>query len=51
MIDQLWRPIAEEQLERLECGSPPTHRLVALPARLVAHTRLIGPLHSRLEDG
>ena len=31
VIDELWRPIAEEQLERAERGEPLTHRLVALP--------------------
>src|SRR6185295_19301033 len=29
VIDERWRPIAAEQLERLEAGEPATHRLVA----------------------
>ena len=31
VVDELWRPIAAEQLENLEHGRPLTHRLVMLP--------------------
>ena len=31
VVDEHWRPIAAEQLERRERGAPPTHRLIALP--------------------
>ena len=31
VVDELWRPIAAEQLERRAAGSRPTHGLLALP--------------------
>ena len=31
VVDEHWRPIAADQLERRERGAPPTHRLIALP--------------------
>jgi phosphatidylserine/phosphatidylglycerophosphate/cardiolipin synthase-like enzyme len=38
IVDELWRPIAREQMERLGRGEPLTHRLVMLP-RLSRRTR------------
>ena len=51
VIDEVWRPIAEEQARRHEDGLPPTHRL-----RLLEHVsrrtgRLQGPLRGLLVDG
>ena len=31
IVDELWRPIATEQLHRIEQGEPLTHRRVRLP--------------------
>ena len=51
VIDEVWRPIAQEQARRHENGLPPTHRL-----RLLEHVsrrtgRLQGPLRGLLVDG
>jgi phosphatidylserine/phosphatidylglycerophosphate/cardiolipin synthase-like enzyme len=51
VVDQLWRPIAMEQLERREHGEPPTHRLVALPGVSKRSRRLLGPLQGVVDDG
>jgi phosphatidylserine/phosphatidylglycerophosphate/cardiolipin synthase-like enzyme len=51
LIDDLWRPIAEEQLERLEDGRPLTHRLIRLPHVSRRTARLLGPLQGLLVDG
>lgn len=50
VIDELWRPIGAEQLERLEAGEPLTHRLVLLPGVSRRRRRIIGPMQSRLYD-
>ena len=47
----VWRPIAQEQLERLEAGAPLTHRLVRLPHVSRRSKRLLGPVQSLLVDG
>jgi phosphatidylserine/phosphatidylglycerophosphate/cardiolipin synthase-like enzyme len=31
IVDELWGPIAAEQLARRRCGEPPTHHLLELP--------------------
>ena len=31
VVDELWRPVAAEQLARRRAGAPPTHRLCELP--------------------
>jgi hypothetical protein len=31
LVDELWIPIAHEQLRRERDGATPTHRLIALP--------------------
>jgi hypothetical protein len=50
-FDELWRPLAEEQLARRQAGSPPTHRLLRLPhvSRRAAAFR--GPVDGLLVDG
>ena len=51
VVDERWRPIAFEQLERLRAGAPPTHRLVALPGVSRRSRRLLGPLVGLVDDG
>jgi phosphatidylserine/phosphatidylglycerophosphate/cardiolipin synthase-like enzyme len=51
VIDEQWRPIAAEQLERLRSDSPLTHRLVELPHVSRRSRRLLGPLQGLLVDG
>jgi phosphatidylserine/phosphatidylglycerophosphate/cardiolipin synthase-like enzyme len=51
VVDELWRPIAFEQLHRRESGGPPTHRLLALPGVSRRSRRLLGPLTGIIDDG
>jgi phosphatidylserine/phosphatidylglycerophosphate/cardiolipin synthase-like enzyme len=51
LVDELWRPIATEQLERRRAGAPLTHHLVALPGVSRRAARLRGPLQSLVVDG
>jgi phosphatidylserine/phosphatidylglycerophosphate/cardiolipin synthase-like enzyme len=51
IVDERWRPIAMEQLERRAAGEPPTHRLVALPGVSKRARRLLGPLQGIVDDG
>jgi phosphatidylserine/phosphatidylglycerophosphate/cardiolipin synthase-like enzyme len=51
VVDELWRPIAEEQRRRRERGEPPTHRLSQLPHLSRRKRRLLGPLQGLLVDG
>jgi phosphatidylserine/phosphatidylglycerophosphate/cardiolipin synthase-like enzyme len=51
VIDELWRPIAREQLERRQRGEPLTHRLQELPGVSRRSMGLLGPLDSLLVDG
>jgi phosphatidylserine/phosphatidylglycerophosphate/cardiolipin synthase-like enzyme len=50
-IDELWKPISEEQLERHKTSSPLTHRLVRLPDVSRRSARVLGPLNGLLVDG
>jgi phosphatidylserine/phosphatidylglycerophosphate/cardiolipin synthase-like enzyme len=50
-IDELWRPISEEQLERRLAGEPLTHRLARLPHVSKRTARLLGPVNGMLVDG
>jgi phosphatidylserine/phosphatidylglycerophosphate/cardiolipin synthase-like enzyme len=50
LIDERWRPIAYEQLDRLRAGAPPSHRLLALPGVSRRSRRLLGPLVSLIDD-
>jgi phosphatidylserine/phosphatidylglycerophosphate/cardiolipin synthase-like enzyme len=51
VVDELWRPIAMEQLGRRDAGERPTHRLVALPGVSKRSRRLLGPLQGIVDDG
>ena len=50
-IDELWKPISLEQLERREKGQPLTHRLVRLPNVSKRSARALGPVSGLLVDG
>jgi phosphatidylserine/phosphatidylglycerophosphate/cardiolipin synthase-like enzyme len=50
-VDELWRPIASEQLRRRQVGEQPTHRLLALPGVSRRSRRLLGPLQGLVDDG
>ena len=51
IVDELWKPIAEEQAERWAAGIPLTHRLCLLPQVSRRTRRLLGPLNGLLVDG
>jgi phosphatidylserine/phosphatidylglycerophosphate/cardiolipin synthase-like enzyme len=51
LVDERWRPIAAEQLERRRRGEPLTHRLVELPGVSRRARRLLGPLQGLVVDG
>ena len=51
VIDELWRPIAVEQLERRRRGAKPTHRLQELPGVSRRSMALLGPIQGLLVDG
>jgi phosphatidylserine/phosphatidylglycerophosphate/cardiolipin synthase-like enzyme len=51
VVDERWRGIAFEQLERRDAGEPPTHRLLALPGLSRRSRRLLGPLVGLVDDG
>jgi phosphatidylserine/phosphatidylglycerophosphate/cardiolipin synthase-like enzyme len=51
LVDDYWRPIAFEQLERAQRGSAPTHRLLAMPGVSKRSRRLLGPLQGLIDDG
>jgi phosphatidylserine/phosphatidylglycerophosphate/cardiolipin synthase-like enzyme len=51
VVDEQWRPIASEQLERRRAGAPLTHHLVELPGVSRRSRRLLGPLDALLVDG
>jgi phosphatidylserine/phosphatidylglycerophosphate/cardiolipin synthase-like enzyme len=51
IIDELWHPIAQEQLRRREAGQPLTHRLSLLPHASKRAKRLLGPVQSLFVDG
>ena len=51
IVDELWRPIAKEQMERLERGEPLTHRLVMLPGVSRTTRRLSAVFQARVYDG
>jgi phosphatidylserine/phosphatidylglycerophosphate/cardiolipin synthase-like enzyme len=50
-IDELWKPISAEQLDRRTTGQPLTHRLVRLPNVSRRSGRAFGPLSGLLVDG
>ena len=51
VIDQLWKPRAEEQRLLRAAGEPMTHRLATLPHVSWRSERLRGPLQNLLVDG
>ena len=51
VIDDFWKPISKEQLERRQAGQPLTHRLVRLPHVSRRSERLLGPVQGLLLDG
>ena len=51
VVDELWRPIAAEQLERRRRGASRTHRLLELPGVSRRSRALLGPLDGLLVDG
>jgi phosphatidylserine/phosphatidylglycerophosphate/cardiolipin synthase-like enzyme len=51
LVDEAWRPIAAEQLERRRRGEPLTHHLLQLPGVSRRAERLRGPLQSLVVDG
>jgi phosphatidylserine/phosphatidylglycerophosphate/cardiolipin synthase-like enzyme len=51
LVDDYWRRIAAEQLERRQAGVAPTHRLCALPGVSRRSARLLGPLEGLTDDG
>ncbi|MDX6615852.1 MAG: hypothetical protein QOD60_943 [Solirubrobacterales bacterium] len=51
LVDNVWQPIAAEQLKKREDEEPLTHRLVRLPGVSRRARRLLGPLDSLFVDG
>jgi len=50
-IDELWKPIGKERLERRSSGRPLTHRLVRLPHVSRRARRILGPINGIVVDG
>jgi phosphatidylserine/phosphatidylglycerophosphate/cardiolipin synthase-like enzyme len=50
-IDELWKPISKEQLQRRLEGRPLTHRLVRLPHVSRRSSRALGPISGLVVDG
>jgi phosphatidylserine/phosphatidylglycerophosphate/cardiolipin synthase-like enzyme len=51
VIDDRWRPTAEEQLRRRRSGEPMTHRLTRLDHVSRHSDRILGPLQGLVVDG
>jgi phosphatidylserine/phosphatidylglycerophosphate/cardiolipin synthase-like enzyme len=51
VVDDHWRPVATEQLERERAGAAPTRRLLELPGVSKRSRRLLGPLAGLFDDG
>jgi phosphatidylserine/phosphatidylglycerophosphate/cardiolipin synthase-like enzyme len=51
LIDRLWRPLADEQLQHRRHGRPLTHKLLRLPHVSRRTNALRGPITSLLVDG
>jgi phosphatidylserine/phosphatidylglycerophosphate/cardiolipin synthase-like enzyme len=51
VVDELWRPIAQDQLRLHRADAPRTHRLMELPAVSRRTKRLVGPMRGLLVDG
>lgn len=50
-IDELWKPISQEQLDRRNAGRPLTHRLIRLPSVSRRSSRALGPFSGLFVDG
>ncbi len=50
VIESLWKPIAKEQMERVQRGEAPTHRLTLLPGISRRAGQLLGPLQGLMVD-
>jgi phosphatidylserine/phosphatidylglycerophosphate/cardiolipin synthase-like enzyme len=50
-VDELWKPMSKEQLDRRAAGQPLTHRLVRLEHLSRRSGRVLGPLTGILVDG
>jgi phosphatidylserine/phosphatidylglycerophosphate/cardiolipin synthase-like enzyme len=50
-IDELWRPVADEQLQRLRAGAALSHKVVRLSGVSRRSRRLSGPITGFLVDG
>jgi phosphatidylserine/phosphatidylglycerophosphate/cardiolipin synthase-like enzyme len=51
LVDERWRPVAEEQLARRERGEPPAEKLMMLPHISRRTKGVLGPLNGFLVDG
>ena len=51
LVDDVWRPLAEEQLQRRQAGEPQTHHLVRLSKSSRRARALLGPINGLLVDG
>jgi phosphatidylserine/phosphatidylglycerophosphate/cardiolipin synthase-like enzyme len=51
VVDELWRPIAREQLERARRGEQRTHHLIEMPPASRRLDRLLGPVDALVVDG
>jgi phosphatidylserine/phosphatidylglycerophosphate/cardiolipin synthase-like enzyme len=51
VVDELWKPLAREQLVRRERGEPATHRLLELRGISRRSAALLGPLQGFVVDG
>ena len=51
VVDELWRPVASEELERRRRGEPARDRLLELPGVSSRSMALLGPLQGLLVDG
>ena len=51
LVDERWRPAAQEQLDRRRRGEPTTHKLLLLPHVSRRAKGVLGPLNSFLVDG
>jgi phosphatidylserine/phosphatidylglycerophosphate/cardiolipin synthase-like enzyme len=51
VIDDVWKPIALEQLARRRAGLEPSHRVILLPHLSRRTRRLLGPVQGLLVDG
>ena len=51
IVDERWRPLAEEEFERSRRGEPPGHKLQLLPQVSRRARGVLGPLNGFLVDG